>query len=48
MSDADLVWYGMPGNRAVTARNVDYKIIGPDHNWSQPDDFNFFREFLFR
>jgi len=35
MSDADLVWYGMSdGNRAVTARNVAYKIIGSNHNWN--------------
>ncbi len=34
MSDADLVWYGIPYNREVTARNVAYKIIGPDRYWS--------------
>jgi hypothetical protein len=42
ISDADLVWYGIPEyNIAVTARNVAYKIIGPDHNWSIPDLENY-------
>jgi len=48
MSTADLVWYGNSdddygdGKKIETSRNVAYKIIGPDHNWSI-DELNQFR-----
>ena len=48
-SDADLVWYGMPDSQTpgifgvpITARNVAYKIIGPDYNWNI-DELNKYR-----
>ena len=41
ISKADLVWYGIYRNIEATARNVNYKIIGSDHNWSIPDLDNF-------